>query len=275
MLSSAMLGLTSTVLKVYFQPVCVRTYAKGSWWIESLMPQWAVVKHTSASALSPSMVCSLPPWLGPPLPQWRCICTAVKSHGNPDRPIQSGSSITADGNRNKTSKPPKCRRGFRAALPGDEWGWSSINRPAATLLGYLPESSRLPIFTCVSIIAECERLVSMLVVAQWGQRGQAGVKSSKRGRHIDGGLRRATAGGEVLRPLGLTHQAFHRRKDRSDDVAWSHSPLTLSHSVKRRIDLPDYTTQLLLFPASPHRGNTFDQNVHLVWNTLKKKYEKA
>lgn len=75
------------------------------------------------------------------------------------------------------------------------------------------------IFTCVSIIAESERLVSMLVVAQWGQRGQAGVKSSPRGRHIDGGLRRATAGGEMLRPLGLTHQAFHRRKDRSDDVA--------------------------------------------------------
>lgn len=74
------------------------------------------------------------------------------------------------------------------------------------------------IFTCVSIIVESEGLVSVLVVAQWGQRGQAGVKSSPRGRHVHGGLRGAAAGREMLRPLGLTHQAFHRSRDRSDEV---------------------------------------------------------
>lgn len=74
------------------------------------------------------------------------------------------------------------------------------------------------IFTCVSIIVQSEGLVSVLVVAQWGQRGQTGVKSSLRGGHIHGGLRGAAAGREVLRPLGLTHQAFHRSEDRSDEV---------------------------------------------------------
>lgn len=47
------------------------------------------------------MVCSLPPWLGPPLPQCRCICTAVNSQGSPSSPIQSGSSITTNGRVSK------------------------------------------------------------------------------------------------------------------------------------------------------------------------------
>lgn len=66
-----------------------------------------LLRHTSASALSPLMVCSLPPWLGPPLPQWRCICTAVKSHGSPSSPIQSGSSITAGGGMRERGQRPK------------------------------------------------------------------------------------------------------------------------------------------------------------------------
>lgn len=70
----------------------------------------------------------------------------------------------------------------------------------------------------MSIIVQSEGLVAVLVVAQWGQRGQTGVKSSLRGGHIDRGLRRAAALGEMLRPLILAHQAFHRRKDRRDDV---------------------------------------------------------
>lgn len=59
-------------------------------------------KHTSASPLIPLMLCSLPPWLGPPLPQCRCICTAVKSQGSPPTPIQSGRSITAGDEKTPT-----------------------------------------------------------------------------------------------------------------------------------------------------------------------------
>lgn len=73
-------------------------------------------------------------------------------------------------------------------------------------------------FTCVSVVVQGEGLVAVLVVAQRGQRGQTGVKPSVDGRHVDGGLRRAAAVGEMLRPLGLAHQAFHRREDRGDDV---------------------------------------------------------
>lgn len=61
------------------------------------------------------------------------------------------------------------------------------------------------ILTCVSIIAESEGLVAMVVVAKWGQRGETGLVFSLRGHHINRGLRRPTAVGEVLRPLGLTH----------------------------------------------------------------------
>lgn len=81
-----------------------------------------------------------------------------------------------------------------------------------------PRELPLAIFTCVSIVVEHEGLVSMLVVAQGGQRGQTGVESSARGGHVHGGLRGAAAGREVLRPLGLAHQAFHRGRDRSDEV---------------------------------------------------------
>lgn len=93
-------------------------------------------------------------------------------------------------------------------------GGSSINGA----VGIPPRGDPVAIFTCVSIIVEGEGLVSVLVVAQWGQRGQTGVKPGLRGRHIHGGLRGAAAGGEMLRPLGLTHQAFHRSRDRSDEV---------------------------------------------------------
>lgn len=90
------------------------------------------------------MVCSLPPWLGPPLPQWRCICTAVKSHGNPDRPIQSGSSITADGDKNKSWE--------RGSTSGG-W-WSGVNRSAAAPLGHLHQSSHCQTHLCVHYCAE-------------------------------------------------------------------------------------------------------------------------
>lgn len=65
----------------------------------------------------------------------------------------------------------------------------------------------------MSVVVQSEGLVAVLVVAQGGQRGQAGVKSSLDGGHIDGGLRRAAAVGEVLRPLGLAQQAFQGRED--------------------------------------------------------------
>lgn len=57
----------------------------------------AVCKCTSASALAPSMVCSLPPWLGLPVPQCRCSWTALKNQGSPMSPIHSGSSSMTDG----------------------------------------------------------------------------------------------------------------------------------------------------------------------------------
>lgn len=61
------------------------------------------------------------------------------------------------------------------------------------------------ILTCVSIIVESEGLVAMVVVAKGGQRGETGLVFSLRGHHINRGLRRPTAVGEALRPLGLTH----------------------------------------------------------------------
>lgn len=79
-------------------------------------------------------------------------------------------------------------------------------------------SPAAPRFTCVSVVVQSEGLVAVLVVAQWGQRGQTGVKSSLEGGHVDRGLRRSAALGEVLGPLGLAHQAFHGREDRSHDV---------------------------------------------------------
>lgn len=75
------------------------------------------------------------------------------------------------------------------------------------------------IFTCVSIIVQSEGLVAVLVVAHWGQRGQGGVEPSQRGRHVNGGLRRAGALGEMLRPLVLAQQAFRRRGERSHEVS--------------------------------------------------------
>lgn len=66
----------------------------------------------------------------------------------------------------------------------------------------------LDILTCVPVVGEGERSVAELAVAQWGHRGQTGVIFSLRAHHVDRGLRRATALWEVLRPLGLAHQAF-------------------------------------------------------------------
>lgn len=85
--------------------------------------------------------------------------------------------------------------------------------------GIPPPELPVAVFTCVSVIVQSEGPVAVLVVAQRGQRGQTRVKSSLRGGHIHGGLRRAAAVGEMLRPLGLAHQAFHRRQDRSRDVS--------------------------------------------------------
>lgn len=186
----------------------------------------AVSKHTSASALSPLMVCSLPPWLGPPLPQWRCICTAVNSHGSPISPIHSGSSITADGEDTET-RVDSLRQGahtmttqnlktltnwrVKDLLPGYnwwQWPYKQVTRKAAWIPG---REQLVAIFTCVSIIVQSEGLVSMLAVSQWGQRDQTGVILSLRGYHINGGLRSTTAFREILRPLGLAHQAFDRR----------------------------------------------------------------
>lgn len=68
--------------------------------------------------------------------------------------------------------------------------------------------------TCVSVVVQSEGLVAVLAVAQWGQRDQTRVIFSLGGYHINRGLRSTTTVGEILRPLGLTHQAFDKRKDR-------------------------------------------------------------
>lgn len=97
----------------------------------------------------------------------------------------------------------------------------------------------LDIFTCVPIIGEGERSVAKLAVAQWGHWGQTGVIFSLCAHHVDRGLRRTTALWEILRPLGLTHQAFLTgRKDRSSDVTQSHGPLAPRNLLKSLIDQP-------------------------------------
>lgn len=65
------------------------------------------------------------------------------------------------------------------------------------------------------VIGEGERSVAELAVAQRGQRGQTRVIFSLRAHHVDGGLRRAAALWEILRPLGLTHQAFDDREKKT------------------------------------------------------------
>ena len=66
------------------------------------------------------------------------------------------------------------------------------------------------IVTCVSVVVQSEGLVSVLAVAQRGQRDQTGVIFSLGGYYVNGGLRVTTAVGEILRPLSLTHQAFNK-----------------------------------------------------------------
>lgn len=73
--------------------------------------------------------------------------------------------------------------------------------------------SRFAVFTCVSIIVEGEGPMAVLVVAQRGQGGQTGVESRPGGGHVHRGLRGAAAVGEMLRPLGLAHQAFERETE--------------------------------------------------------------
>lgn len=201
------------------------------------------------------MVCSLPPWLGPPLPQWRCICTAVKSQGSPASPIHSGNSITTDGKEKAKEKVPLCvwltwkknkiagwhmtrisslkwlkilkyelnlsleNKEFAARLQLRTVQYNQINRKAAGIPG---RGQLAAIFTCVSVIVHIEGFVAVLTVAQWGQRDQTGVIFSLRGDHINRGLRSTTAVREILWPLSLAHQAFDRRKDRNNDV----SPIT-------------------------------------------------
>lgn len=80
--------------------------------------------------------------------------------------------------------------------------YKAITREAACIPS---REQLLIILTCVSIIVESEGPVAMVVVAKWGQRGETGLIFSLRGHHINRGLRRPTAVGEVLRPLGLTH----------------------------------------------------------------------
>lgn len=218
----------------------------GHYWIfiVFIYPQWAVFKRTSASALCPLTVCSLPPWLGPPLPQWRCICTAVKSQGSPPTPIHSGSSMTADGERSPEfnwrgkdswtrtywegfysskistrviltflSSPGFKSKRFAARLQWRMVQCKQMGREAARIPGSGSCSALAAIVTCVSIVVHREGLVAVLAVAQRGQGDQTGVIFYQGGNHINRRLRSATTVREILRPLGLTHQAFDGGKD--------------------------------------------------------------
>lgn len=85
------------------------------------------------------------------------------------------------------------------------------------LLRYLSGDNRIlaAVITCVSAVIQSERFVAMLTVAQRGQRNQAWIIHRLSRHHIDWGLRCPTAVREILRPLGLTHITFNRKKDRT------------------------------------------------------------